>query len=159
MSHLFISKVFKAIIVFAGVLGALLFFWAIPSLGKMLLVNMNQFHQYYSLWFGGYILFGIPCYYVLIQAWKIANNFGNEQIFVAKNGSLFHSIYLAAVIDSTLFLIFALICFVIGINPLFLLMIKVFIALVGFSFAFCVKILAQMVFKAADLQEESDFTI
>ena len=86
MKQVALSKWLKFIIIGVGICGLIVYGAVIPMLGQTLAIYLNgEFDYCYWPWLGFIWITGIPCYLVLIFAWKIACNIGREQSFNATN--------------------------------------------------------------------------
>lgn len=154
-----ISKILKAFILGTGTLGLAFFIFAMPLIGQSLVRAAPDYAHCYNPWLIFVWIVGIPCYIVLIFAWKISANIGVDNAFSLDNAKLFGYIYVVTITD---------VCIFLAINTVFIFMnmshpgvfiISLGISFVGVAFAFCAKVLSAMCENAAQLKEETELTI
>ena len=157
------SLMMKAVIIMIAVFGTLFYFVFIPMMGR----EMQQFYlndlAYYNKLFYAWIVLiwitAVPCYAVLVLAWKMAVSVQNDTQFSHKNSGRLSKIALLAVIDGAFFFFMNIVYLIANVNHPGVVLVSLLILLVAIAFAAAAKVLAGMVDKAAVLQEESDLTI
>ncbi len=161
MSHSYIAKVLKIMVVIMALLGLGMYGYVIPAIGNHLYENGTlPAQQLVSLWTLLYDTTAIPCYFVLIKVWMVAKNFEMDKIFYKENVKHFNHIYTATLFDIVYFAVLG-IGFYIGNfdRDIYMVIIKCIICFIGFAFGFVVKVIGAMIEKAAELKEENDLTI
>ena len=126
----------KAMIVGVGICGALLAVFVLPSLGKAVMTCG--------------LLTGLPCYIALWFSWEIMSNIANDKSFTIENAEYLKKISLLA---------WNVILYVLKISNVNILLVCLLIDFMGIVIAIIFAALSHLVGKAADLQEQSDFTI
>lgn len=148
-----LSKWLKVIIIGIGICGLIVYAYLIPVLGKDIMGD-NFYPWMIFLW-----LTAIPCYGVLILAWRIATNIGNDKSFSMDNANSLKYISILAAGDSTFFFVVNVVYLILDINSFEILLISLLIDFVGIAVSVAAAALSHLVRKAADLQEQSDYTI
>ena len=158
MSQKSLANWLKIMIVGVGVCAALVYALVFPRLGAEL-VPFSEDNGLKMLWL---ILVGvtaIPCYVALFFSWRIMTNIGNDVSFTKENAKLLHKISVLGVIDVLYVFLWNLILFVLGKNPLVMMTVFLLVVFLGVVITIIFAALANLVKKAAALQEQSDFTI
>lgn len=159
MKHLFFPKILKIIVIGTAVCGLLLYLWVFPVIGQSLTEQYPEFAYSYYPWLILLWVTAVPCYIVLVICWKIAVSIGRSQAFTMKNAGYFSLIARLAVIDTVIFLAGNIVYLILGMNHPGIVIASLFITFIGIAFTVCMKVLSDMVEKAAELQTQSDLTI
>lgn len=154
-----IEKCLKGIIIGFAICGAIVVSLILPNLGGLFRMRYPEFSHWFYPWLVFLCITIIPCYLVLISAWKVAKNIGTDRSFSYENGKCFKRISFYALVDSIFFFVGNIIFWLIGINHPGIVIISLMIVFVGLSIALACKALSQLVDNAASLQEENDLTI
>ena len=104
-------------------------------------------------------LTAVPCYAVLALGWKIAVNIGNDHSFSAENAGLLQHIAWLIAGDILFFFLGNAVLFFLGMNHPAIILIALLICAIGIAVSVAAACLSHLVRKAADLQEQSDFTV
>ena len=154
------SLMMKAVIIALAVFGAGFYFYFVPEALKVI-DNVKLFTDktLFLPWLLLIVLTCIPCYAVLILAWKMAQSVQADKQFSHKNSGRLKKIALCALADTAFFFIGSLVYWALGINIPIVVVMAAIILFVGIAFAAAADVLAGMVEKAAILQEENDLTI
>lgn len=161
MSEKRLTLLMRIVIVLVGLCGVLVcLFWVPISIGGWFIKEISWkdlqttefWLQYAFQW-----LISMPCFWLLIMAWKITLDMCEGRLFVAKNALLIKRATSILIVDILVFLIGNVVFAVLGWNGL--LPLYIFAAVVGIIFAFSLFILSQYVMQAAALQEECDLTV
>ena len=102
---------------------------------------------------------GIPCFTVLIYAWKIATNIGNDQSFTDQNAVLLKNISILSALDAAFFFVGNVVLLFLSMSHPGVVIASLVIVFVGVAVAVASAALSHLVKKAAVLQEQSDWTI
>lgn len=154
-----LSKWMKLIVLLLGICGVVIFAVAVPVIGLELLDGYPEFSYCFVPWLVFVSLMAIPCYAVLVIAWRIAQSIAENNSFTEINSrrlkcvsmlSLATSAYLFA--GSTVFLL-------LGMNHFSLFLGTGRISFVGVAISVASAVLSYLVQKASVLQEQSDLTI
>lgn len=158
MSQKSLANWLKIMIVGVGICAALVYALVFPRLGQ----ELEPFASDSSLKMLWLVLVGItaiPCYIALIFSWRIMTNIGNDVSFTMENAKFLHKISILGAADVLYVFLWNIILFALGKNPLVMLMVFLLIAFLGVVITIIFAALAHLVKKAAELQEQSDFTI
>lgn len=159
MTQKSLSNRMKLIIVLLGLCGAALFGIAVPVIGLDLVDSYPEFSYCFLPWLIFILLMAVPCYAVLVIAWKIATSIENDNSFTELNSkrlknvsvlSLATSIYLF--VGATVFLLLSMCHFSMFLGACL-------VSFVGIAISVASAVLSYLVKKAAALQEQSDLTI
>ena len=149
----------KFIIVGIAVCGAIVYAAALPYLTNYL-DKQEIMEAGKSLpWLITVWISAIPCYLVLIFAWKIAGNIGNNRSFSRDNAKYLKWISYTTVADVIYFFIANAVLAVLGLSQPSLLVAAVVVCFFGAAFSVCAAALSHLVIKAAEIQEENDLTV
>ena len=102
---------------------------------------------------------GIPCYFALFFAMKIAVNIGKDRSFSEENAVLLKRISTLALIDSAYIFVGCLLSLAFGSGEPMAAVIALVIVFAGIAIAIAAAALSHLVMKAAELQQENDLTI
>ncbi|MBE5870943.1 MAG: DUF2975 domain-containing protein [Lachnospiraceae bacterium] len=159
MKNTSIAGIMKLFIIGTGILGLLMYFAGLPLIGKALANAVPELAFSYYPWLFFLWVTGIPCYAVLVFAWRIACNIGKDRVFTKQNAQSFEWIFRLAAGDTIFFLIVNVIYLFLNMSHPSVIIGALLVSFVGAAFAFCTKTLSEFVDAAADLQEQSDLTI
>ncbi len=149
----------KLTVITAGLLGAVFYFWALPSVGRFIAEASPEFGGAYYPWL---ILFwgtAIPCYIALVLLWKVIKSIDGNRLFRTVNADRFRAVAKLAFTDAALFMAANIVFLFLNFNHPSILIASAFVCIVGVSFGICMKAMASFFDKAATLQEENDLTI
>lgn len=104
-----------------------------------------------------YYAVSIPCFAILIIAWKISSNIKTEQLFTSKVAKMIKLCAVILLIDLGVFFIGNIIFLVLKINDFAI--IYFFLVIGGLVLSVFLSVLSHYVAKAAELKELSDGTI
>lgn len=154
-----IERVLKVIIIGMGIFGALFYAAFLPEFIRDLISRAPDFSGWFWPWMILIWLTAVPCYIVLVLAWRSAVDAGKKNSFTMKNAERLQKTGRLASGDGIFFLIMNLIYWLIGLNHPGILLASCLIFFICIAFAVVVNALAVMVARAAELEEESKFTI
>lgn len=154
-----LSKWLKIIIIGVGICGAVVYIFIFPEYGQSLIYDYPEYSYCYWPWLIFLWITGIPCYGVLILAWKIASNIGINRSFSIQNAKLMKGISLLAAIDSGFFFIGNLVYLFLNMNHPGIVLLALIGVFFGIAVAVAAAALSHLIMKAAQLQEQSDLTI
>ena len=149
----------KAIIIAVGICGLIIYFGILPSIGSDLTDSYPEFSSWHWPWMIFLWLTAIPCYIILVLAWKIALNIGNDHSFSVENAELLQSIAWLIAGDILFFFIGNAVFFFLSMNHPGIILLSLLICAIGIAISIAAACLSHLVRKAADLQEQSDFTV
>lgn len=102
-------------------------------------------------------LVSIPCFWILILAWKICADMKKGRLFTLENSNRIRRAAIALLISIIGFLIAKAVFYFLGWNKELIL--HLIISIVGFTFLVIMIVLSHYIYRAAELQEESDYTV
>jgi len=160
MKQIALSKWLKFIIVGVGICGLIVYGIVIPMLGQTLATYLNgEFDYCYWPWLWFIWATGVPCYLVLIFAWKIACNIGMDQSFTAANAKYLKWISILATTDAAFFFVGNIVYLFLNLNHPGIVLFSLLVVFAGVAVAIAAAALSHLVLKAEVLQEQSDWTI
>lgn len=117
----------------------------------------------FSFWYWPWLIFlwitAIPCYATLVLGWKITNSIQKNHSFCYKNANLLKQISIFAASDSVFFFIGNMIFLLLHINYLEIILLALFVVFSGVAVSVTAAVLSHLVYKAAQIREESELTI
>lgn len=149
----------KIIIMGMGICGLALYGWFFPCLGRWLAGISGIGLGAYRFWLILLWVTGIPCYAVLCVAWRVSGRIGAGRAFSPENAVGFRRIAGLAAADTVIFGGGNLIYLLIGLSHPTVLIAALMVVFLGIAVAVCALALASLIANAADLQEQSDWTI
>lgn len=152
------SLIMKVVIIALAVFGAGFYAYFVPAA----LIRLDEIFANVNLFLPWCIfieLTAVPCYAVLVLAWKMAVSVQNDTQFSHKNSGRLKKIAVCALADVAFFFLGNLLMLALGINAWHIVIVSAIILFVGIAFAAAADVLSEMVEKAAVLQEENDLTI
>lgn len=154
-----LSKWLKCMIIGIGICGLIIYAVVIPYLGVDLRMQYPEFSYCFWTWLIFIWVTGIPCYVVLVFAWKIAANIGQDQSFSNTNAKLLKWISNLSAGDAGFFFVGNVMFLLLNMNHPSIVIMSFFIVFVGIVISVASAVLSHLVKKAAILQEQSDWTI
>lgn len=142
-----------------GLLGAVFYVWALPSVGKFIAELSPEFAGAYYPWLILFWITAIPCYTALVLLWKIIKSIDTDELFRKVNADRFRMVARLAFADVVIFMAANVLFLFLNFNHPSILIASAFVCIVGVAFGICMKAMAGFFDKAADLQEENDLTI
>ncbi len=154
-----LSKKLKAVIIGMAVCGALIYFWAFPTIGHMIIRSYPETESYYFPWLIFLWISGIPCYLVLYFMWQIAKSIAENRAFTYENSKRFSRISVLALADAIFFFAGNILLLLMNMNHPSIVLCSMGIVFAGITIAVISKAFAYLANQAAKLQEQSDLTI
>lgn len=151
----------KFIIVLMGICGLLFDVFLVPiEVGNLGTeggqyfdkTNISFIVQYFFQW-----IVSIPCFWVLILAWRACGDMKTGNLFTVKNSKRVKQASVALLISVVAFIVGNLIFAILKWNSEY--SIRIIIAIMGVTFWVIMTVLSHYLKRAAELQEESDATI
>ena len=149
----------KAVIICVGICGLSVYFGILPNIGSSLSAGYPEFSSWHWPWMVFLWLTAIPCYAVLVLGWKIAVSIGNDHSFSVENAVLLHHVARLIAGDVLFFFLGNVIFFFLSMNHPGVMLLSLLVCAVGTAASVGAACLSHLVRKAADLQEQSDFTV
>lgn len=159
MKHSILEKWLKLVIIGMGFCGVFVYGWGFPHICKKLCGLHPELTATFYAWLIFLIITVIPCYGLLIFAWRIADNIGKGEAFSYGNGKAFRGIFWMAASDTVFFLLGNLIFLILKMNRPEILLVSAVLIFFGIAIAVCARAMSYLVDNAADLQEENNGTI
>jgi len=160
MRQVSLSRWLKFIIIGVGICGLIVYGMVIPMLGQAVAAYEQGTLDYcYWPWLLFIWVTAIPCYMVLIFAWKIAENIGRDRSFTAANARYLKWISALAFGDAAFFFIGNIVYLFLNLNHPGIVLLSLLIVFAGVAVAIAAAALSHLVLKAEVLQEQSDWTI
>ena len=149
----------KGIIIGIGLCGLIVYFAIIPDIGKSMHASWPEFAGWHWPWMIFLWCTAVPCFASLAPGWMIAVNIGRDRSFSQANARLLKRIAWLAAGDTAFFFLGNVVLFFLGMNHPGIFLISLLICFVGTSVTVAAACLSHLVYKAADLQEQSDLTV
>lgn len=160
MKQVALSIWLKFIIIGVGICGLIVYGMVIPMLGQTLATYLNgEFDYCYWPWLVFIWITAIPCYMVLIFAWRIASNIGIDKSFTEANAKYLKWISILAVTDAAFFFVGNIVYLFLNMNHPGIVLFSLLVVFAGVAVAIASAALSHLVLKAEVLQEQSDWTI
>jgi hypothetical protein len=159
MNHNKLAIQLKAVIIGVGIFGLMVYLWIVPTLGRNMAEMFPECADAYLPWLLFILATGIPCYTALFFAWKIASNIGADNSFCKDNGILMKRIARLAAGDGIFFFLGNIVLLFAGINHPGIVIVSIFVTCIAMGIFVAASALSHLIMEAADLQEQSDFTI
>lgn len=154
-----LSKWIKFVIIGVGICGLVIYALVIPMLGSELKTSYPEFSNRFWPWAFFIWVSGIPCYIVLVFAWKISSNIGNDRSFTEQNAHYLKLISVIAVVDTMFFFAGNIVLLLFDMSHPGIVIASLLVDFIGVAIAIAAAALSHLVKKAAVLQEQSDLTI
>ena len=135
------AKWLKFILFGAAVCGLAVYLWIIPEMGKSI-----------AAWDNG-------AFAALVLAWKIAGNIGADRPFSLANAGLLKGIARLAAGDAAFFFLGNVVLLLLNMNHPSVVLCSLLLVFAGAAIAIASAALSHLVRRAAELQEQSDWTI
>jgi MFS family permease len=159
MDQVRLSRWLKAIIIGTGICGTVIYFLAIPMIGKAIVSEYPEACSWYWPWLIFLWLTAVPCYIALVSGWKIAADIGRDRSFSFENAKRLKLISILAAADSILAFAGNLVFYFLNMTQAVVFFMGFFIVFVGIALSVVFAALSHMVLKAAKLREENELTI
>ena len=86
MQHTTLRRWLRFVIIGMGICGLFVYGWVFPTISSKLCQMYPEYTSQYHIWLVFLLITAIPCYGVLLFAWRIANNIGKGDAFTYSNG-------------------------------------------------------------------------
>lgn len=150
----------KLMILGVGLCGLLIYAVAVPALGQVVAVAEDGLYDHcFWPWLVLIWATGLPIVAALVLAWRIAGNIGADKSFSLDNGRYLKWISALAAGDGAFFLLGNVVYLFMGMNHPGILLFSLLVVFVAIAVAVAAAALSRLVTKAAQLQEQSDWTI
>lgn len=142
-----------------GVCGVIIYAAIIPMLAEAAAEKYPEFSYCKWPWLILIWITAVPCFLVLVLAWRVALNIGHDRSFSASNAVLLKWVSVLAAADAAIFFVGNLVYLLLNMNHPSIVLLSFFIEFFGVAVSVSAAALSHLVMKAAVLQEESDLTI
>ena len=159
MNHKKASIQLKVIIIAMAIFGLMVYSWIVPTLGQNFANMFPECAYAYWPWLIFIWATGIPCYTALFFAWQIASNIGADHSFCTDNGILMKRIAKLASADGIFFFLGNIVLLFAGINHPGIVIVSLLVMCIAMGISVVASALSHLIMEAAELQEQSDFTI
>lgn len=159
MKQKMLSRWLKCIIIGMALCGIIIFAAVVPALGMSLRAEYPEFANRFIPWLVFIWCSGIPCFAVLVFAWRIAANIGLDRSFSEENAKWLLWISCLAAGDAGFFFSGNILLLLFNMNHPGIVLASMMVVFVGVAVAVASAALSHLVKKAAALQEQSDWTI
>lgn len=154
-----LSKWLKCILVGVAVCGLITYAVVIPMCGMSLRAQYPEFSNRFWPWMVFLWASGIPCFAVLVFAWKIAAAIGRDASFSLANAKCFERISVLSAADAAFFFVGNILLWLLNMSHPSVVLVSLVVVFVGVAVAVVSAVLSRLMKKAAALQEQSDWTI
>lgn len=159
MTQKSLSKWMKTIVILLGLCGAVIFAVAVPVAGLMVVEENPEFSYCFVPWLIFILPMAVPCYAVLVTAWKIATSISKDNSFTEINSKRLKNVSVLALGTSVYFFAGSTMFLLLNMSHFTVFAVSLLIVFVGVAISVASAVLSYLVGKAADLQEQSDLTI
>ena len=153
------SKWLKIIIIGIGLCGVVVYLILLPFWGKSVFLAMPEFTHCYWPWLILFWITGVPCYAALFLGWKISTEIGRDNSFSMENAVSMKKISMLAIFDTLIFFIGNITFLILNISHPGILLISLILDSFGIAVAVTALVVSHLIYKAAKLQEDTQFTI
>ncbi|MBE5737299.1 MAG: DUF2975 domain-containing protein [Clostridiales bacterium] len=150
-----LTRVAIITIAICGLLSCL--FWVPISIGRWDLQNLPWGSIEFSIQYVFHWIVSLPCFGLLIIAWRITLSMNKGKLFLEKNALYVNYATIVLIVDIAMFLIGNIIFVAMGWNNGLIL--DILVAVLGLVISLFMYVLSRYLKKAAILQEESDYTV
>jgi hypothetical protein len=159
MSSNFLSKLLRAAVIAAAVVGIFICAVILPMLGKSFSWWYPDYAHAYVPWLIFIWIAALPVFAVMMLVWKAADAVGKDRAFSAETARLVMYATILILCDTAFFCIGNMVLLLLKMNHPAIVLASLFICVLGFSLAAITAVLSRHITKAAALQEEVDGTI
>lgn len=159
MKQKMLSSWLKCIIIGMALCGIVIYAGVVPALGVSLRTEYPEFASCFLPWLIFIWCSGIPCFAVLVFAWRISANIGKDRSFSEENAKWLLWISCLAAGDAGFFFSGNILLLLLNMNHPGIVLASMMVVFVGVAVAVASAALSHLVKKAATLQEQSDLTI
>lgn len=154
-----LSKWLKCVLSGFGISGLILCIIVIPAFGLSLRTLYPEFSNRFWPWLIFLLSSSIFYFALIVMAWKIATNIGHNQSFSIINARLLKQMSILSLAASLFFFIGNNVIFLLNMSHPSILLASLVIVFTGIAVSVIFNVLSHLVKIAAELQEQSDWTI
>lgn len=159
MTQKSLSVWMKLIVVMLGVCGLVLYGFVVPYVGLGYAHDYPEFAHCFVPWLVYLSITAIPCYTVLVLAWKIATSIANDSPFSDKNSARLKSVSILSLATSAYMFIGNVALLLLNMSHPSVFLGVCLIVFIGIAISVASAVLSYLVKRATKLQEDSDLTI
>lgn len=159
MDSIKFAKWLKVIVIGTGICGVMIYFLLLPQWGRDIAVSYSSYTDAYWPWLIFLWISAIPCYATLVCCYRIASEIGKENSFCSKNAELLRIISLLAAADTVYFFLGNLVFLFLHLSHPGIILLALIVVFIGISVTVAAAALSHLVYKAAKLQEDNEYTI
>lgn len=159
MTQKSLSKWMKFIVIMLGICGVVIFAIVVPVIGLTLVESYPEFSYCFAPWLIFISLMAVPCYAVLVIAWKVATSIAIDNYFTEINSKRLKSVSILSLATSAYLFAGSTIFLLLNMSHFTVFAVSLLVVFVGVAISVASAVLSYLVGKAADLQEQSDLTI
>lgn len=154
-----LSDWLKVAILMLAVFGLLIYGVVIPSYGLSIASSEPELSHCFWPWMTLFLLTAVPCYTALVIGWLIAHSIGQNRSFTEVNARRMKWISNLAFGDVILFFSGNVMLLFLGMNHPGVFLLSLLPDMLGVAVAVCAAALSHLIFKSAQLQEDTELTI
>ena len=148
-----LSLVLKLVIVGLAAAGMIVYFAALPLLGKSLIASYPEYSRCYLPWLSFLWITAIPCFASLFPGWSLAAEVGRDNSFSMKNARSLRAIAFLAAADAVFFFAGNIVFLLLDLSHPSIFLFSCFIVFIGIAIAVASACLSHLVRKAAVLRD------
>ena len=149
----------KCVIVGVAVCGLVIYAVLVPKLADYCVKQGTLALENYDAWLISVWVSALSCYAVLVLAWRIAVNIGENRSFSIANAKLLKWISYLTLADVVYFFAVNVIFLLMDMTPAIMMGVALVICFFGTAFSVCAAALSHLVVKAAAIEEENELTV
>ncbi len=154
-----LARWLKAAIVGVGLCLAVVYLLVIPDFGKSIAAANPEFAFCYWPWLIFLWCTALPCVAALILGWTVAGRIGKDRSFCMENARALRTVAYLAAGDAAFFFLGNVVFLLLNMNHPGIVLLSLVPEFAGACIAIAAAALSHLVRKAAELQEQSDYTI
>ena len=154
-----LARWLKAAIVGVALCLAVVYLLVIPDFGKSIAAQNPEFAFCYWPWLIFLWCTALPCIAALILGWTVAGRIGKDRSFCMENARALRAIAILAAGDAAFFFIGNVVFLFLNMSHPGVVLLSLVPEFAGACIASAAAALSHLVRKAAELQEQSDYTI
>lgn len=159
MTQKSLSLWMKVIVIMLGICGIVLYGFTAPFIGLDFAKNYPEYSYCFTPWLVFLLITAIPCYSVLVLAWKIATSISSDTAFTNQNSERLKNVSILSLVTSVYMFAGNVIFLALNMNHFSIFLAICLLVFVGVAISVASAVLSYLVKKAAKLQEDSDLTI
>ncbi|MDO4261962.1 MAG: DUF2975 domain-containing protein [Eubacteriales bacterium] len=149
----------KFLVIFAAACGLALDLGVLPVAGMRMAGDYPEFAGFFWPWLVFLWAISLPCFSALSLAWRIFSNIEKERAFSVENADHMERISFLSAADAALLVLGNAAFLLAGGSHMSVLLASFLIALIGIGVSVAAAALSHLIRKAAQLQDQSDWTI